>query len=113
MAFAVVCMVRVAEPPGPVIEDGVKPPLVMPPGNPDSLPTLRLTVQYLASYHVQRCRVVKRSGWHENLQHLLTRMTIQEELLSDLQECMEDFTSDHATALPQSALSLGKRELLH
>jgi len=37
-------MVRVEEPPGPVIEDGLKPPLVIPLGNPDSLPTLRLTV---------------------------------------------------------------------
>ena len=42
MALVVVFMVRV-EPPEPVIEDGLKPPLVMPLGNPDSLPTLRLT----------------------------------------------------------------------
>jgi hypothetical protein len=44
VALAVVFIVRVEEPPGPVIEDGLKPPLVMPFGNPDSLPTLRLTV---------------------------------------------------------------------
>src|SRR5262249_37749803 len=37
-------MVRVEEPPELVIEDGLKPPLVIPLGNPDSLPTLRLTV---------------------------------------------------------------------
>src|SRR2546427_396922 len=36
-------MVR-AELPDPVIEDGLKPPLGMPLGNPFSLPTLRLTV---------------------------------------------------------------------
>jgi len=35
-------MVRVELPP-PVIEDGLKLPLVMPLGNPTSLPTLRLT----------------------------------------------------------------------
>ena len=40
-------------------------------------------------------------------------MTIHEEPLSDLQKCMEDFTSYHATALPQSDLPVGKRELLH
>jgi hypothetical protein len=46
VALAVVVMVRVdvpAPPPVIVIEDGLKPPLVMPLGNPDSLPTLRLT----------------------------------------------------------------------
>src|SRR6516165_6966409 len=37
-------MVRVEEPPGPVLEDGVKPPLVISLGNPESLSTLRLTV---------------------------------------------------------------------
>jgi len=31
------------ETPEPVIEAGLKPPLVTPPGNPDSLPTLKLT----------------------------------------------------------------------
>src|SRR5262244_3689004 len=36
-------MVRVDEP-EPTIEGGLKPPLVMPVGNPDSLPTPRLTV---------------------------------------------------------------------
>ena len=36
-------MVRVEEPP-PEIEDGLKPPLVIPVGKPDSLPTLRATV---------------------------------------------------------------------
>ena len=35
-------IVRVEEPP-PVIDGGLKPPLVIPVGNPDSLPTLRLT----------------------------------------------------------------------
>lgn len=40
--LVVVFMVRVDEPP-PVIEDGLKPPLVIPAGNPDSLPTLRVT----------------------------------------------------------------------
>jgi hypothetical protein len=29
--------------PLPAIDDGLKPPLVIPVGNPDSLPTLRLT----------------------------------------------------------------------
>lgn len=38
----VVFMVRVDEP-LPAIEDGLKPPLVIPVGNPDSLPTLRVT----------------------------------------------------------------------
>jgi hypothetical protein len=38
----VVFMVSVEEP-EPVIEAGLKPPLLMPLGNPDSLPTLRLT----------------------------------------------------------------------
>ncbi len=42
-AAVVVFMVRV-EDPLPVIEAGLKPPLVMPVGNPDSLATLRLTV---------------------------------------------------------------------
>src|SRR5215467_116085 len=36
-------MVSVEEP-EPVIEAGLKPPLVTPVGNPDSLPTLKLTV---------------------------------------------------------------------
>jgi len=40
-ALAVVFMVRVEEP-LPAIDGGLKPPLVMPLGNPDSLPTLRL-----------------------------------------------------------------------
>ena len=35
-------IVRIDEP-LPEIEDGLKPPLVIPAGNPDSLPTLRLT----------------------------------------------------------------------
>lgn len=38
----VVFIVRVDEP-LPAIEDGLKPPLVIPAGNPDSLPTLRVT----------------------------------------------------------------------
>lgn len=38
----VVFIVRVDEPP-PETEDGLKPPLVIPAGNPDSLPTLRVT----------------------------------------------------------------------
>ena len=70
-------------------------------------------VQHLVSSRVQQYRVVKRSGWHENLQNLLTRTAISEEPLSDLQERMEDFTSYRATALPQSDLTLGKLELLH
>src|SRR5262249_45083947 len=70
-------------------------------------------IQHLASYSVQRCRGVQRSSRHENLQDLLTRTAIREEPLSDLQECIEDFTSHRATALSQSNLPLGKRELLH
>ena len=69
--------------------------------------------QYLVSYRGQWCEVVQHSGWHENLQNLFTRTAIREEPLSDLQKRMEDFTSYHPTALPQSALPLGKRELLH
>jgi hypothetical protein len=42
VAFVVVFIVNVDDP-EPVIEDGVKPPLVMPLGNPFSLPTLRVT----------------------------------------------------------------------
>ena len=42
VALVVVFMVRTEEP-EPLIEDGLKPPLVIPLGNPDSLPTLRLT----------------------------------------------------------------------
>jgi len=42
VALVVVFMVRVDDP-EPVIEDRLKPPLVMSLGNPDSLPTLRLT----------------------------------------------------------------------
>ena len=41
--LVVVFMVSVDEP-EPAIEAGLKPPLVMPFGNPDSLPTLKLTV---------------------------------------------------------------------
>jgi len=40
--LVVVFIVRIDEP-LPEIEDGLKPPLVMPAGKPDSLPTLRLT----------------------------------------------------------------------
>ena len=40
--LVVVFIVRVDEP-LPVIEGGLKPPLVMPVGNPDSLPTLSVT----------------------------------------------------------------------
>jgi len=42
-ALVVVFMVSVEEP-EPAIEAGLKPPLVTPVGNPDSLPTLKLTV---------------------------------------------------------------------
>ena len=42
VALVVVFIVKVDDP-EPVIEEGVKPPLVTPLGNPDSLPTLRLT----------------------------------------------------------------------
>jgi hypothetical protein len=42
-ALVVVFMVSVEEP-EPVIEAGLKPPLVTPVGKPDSLPTARLTV---------------------------------------------------------------------
>jgi hypothetical protein len=41
--LVVVFMVRVDDP-EPVIEAGLKPPLVTPVGNPDSLSTARLTV---------------------------------------------------------------------
>ena len=41
--LAVVFIVSVDEP-DPEIEDGLKPPLVMPAGKPDSLPTARFTV---------------------------------------------------------------------
>ena len=41
--LVVVFIVSVEEPP-PVIDAGLKPPLVMPLGNPDSLPTVKLTV---------------------------------------------------------------------
>jgi hypothetical protein len=37
-------MVSVEEPVPPAMDDGLKPPLVMPLGKPDSLPTARLTV---------------------------------------------------------------------
>jgi len=40
--LAVVFIVSVDEP-APLIEEGLKPPLVIPEGNPDSLPTLRVT----------------------------------------------------------------------
>jgi hypothetical protein len=43
-ALVVVFMVRVEVPPAPLIEAGLKPPLVMPVGNPDSLLTLSVTV---------------------------------------------------------------------
>jgi hypothetical protein len=43
IALVVVLIVKVDDP-EPEIEAGVKPPLVTPLGNPDSLPTLRLTV---------------------------------------------------------------------
>jgi hypothetical protein len=43
VALELVFMVSVAEPPAPVIEVGLKPPLVMPLGKPDALPTLRPT----------------------------------------------------------------------
>jgi hypothetical protein len=36
-------MVSVEEPPVPAIDDGLKPPLEVPVGKPDSLPTLKLT----------------------------------------------------------------------
>jgi len=39
----VVCIVSVEEPPV-LIDAGLKPPLVMPVGKPDSLPTLKFTV---------------------------------------------------------------------
>ena len=39
----VVVLIVSVEAPGPLMEGGLKPPLVMPVGNPDSLPTLRLT----------------------------------------------------------------------
>jgi len=39
----VVVFIDNVDDPEPVIEDGVKPPLVMPLGNPFSLPTLRVT----------------------------------------------------------------------
>jgi hypothetical protein len=42
MALVVVFMVSVEEPPLPAMDGGLKPPLVMPLGNPDSLPTLKL-----------------------------------------------------------------------
>jgi hypothetical protein len=38
-----VCIVRVEEPPVPM-DKGLKPPLVIPVGRPDSLPTLKFTV---------------------------------------------------------------------
>jgi hypothetical protein len=69
-------------------------------------------IQHLVSYRVHQDRVGQRSGWHENLQNLLTRPAIREEPLSDLQQRMEDFTSYHATALPQSDLTLGTLALL-
>ena len=43
LALDVVFMVRV-DAPEPVMVAGANPPLVIPPGNPDSLPTLKLTV---------------------------------------------------------------------
>lgn len=43
MALVVLFIVNVEEPPVPAIDDGLKPPLVMPAGKPDSLPTLRPT----------------------------------------------------------------------
>src|SRR5256885_13950786 len=43
-ALVGVFMVRVETPPAPLIDAGLKPPLVMPLGKPDSLLTLRLTV---------------------------------------------------------------------
>ena len=42
IALVAVIIVRVEEP-DPLIEAGLKPPLLTPVGNPDSLPTLRLT----------------------------------------------------------------------
>jgi hypothetical protein len=44
VALVVVFIVKVETPPVPLIDVGLKPPLVMPVGNPDSLLTLRLTV---------------------------------------------------------------------
>jgi hypothetical protein len=44
VTLVVVVMVSVEVPPAPVIDAGLNPPLVMPLGNPDSLPTPRLTV---------------------------------------------------------------------
>jgi hypothetical protein len=44
VALVVVFIVRVETPPAPLIDAGLKPPLVMPVGNPDSLLTLKLTV---------------------------------------------------------------------
>ena len=43
VALVVVFIVNIDDP-EPMIEDGVKPPLVIPLGNPFSLPTLRVTV---------------------------------------------------------------------
>src|SRR6185369_1166728 len=40
----VVVTMRSVDEPEPVIDDGVKPPLVIPVGKPDSLPTVRFTV---------------------------------------------------------------------
>jgi len=42
VALVVVFIVSVDDP-EPVMEDGLKPPLVMPVGNPFSLPTVRVT----------------------------------------------------------------------
>jgi hypothetical protein len=42
VVLVVVFIVRVEDPPVPAIDDGLKPALVMPDGNPVSLPTLRL-----------------------------------------------------------------------
>ena len=43
IVLVVVFIVRTDEPEPPLIEEGLNPPLLMPVGNPDSLPTLRLT----------------------------------------------------------------------
>jgi hypothetical protein len=44
VTLVAVCIVRVDVPPAPLIDAGLKPPLVMPLGNPDSLLTLKFTV---------------------------------------------------------------------
>ena len=53
VALVVVFIVRVETPPAPLIDAGLKPPLVMPAGNPDSLLTLKLTLGLVHALQVE------------------------------------------------------------